>query len=327
MGNENISENKENEFENNKRNIFNIKAPEFHLSKNYPIHGNKTMEEIIKNYLEGKSDSFNKNTNNNLDEENLLTPKFKCKNNFNRHEFFNMPKKSGGKSINDEENIEPKKIFEKNSNKINNEINNNEKDVKNEKDEKDKVAIENNDNDKDKKTFQIINNNENNFINNNIKIDYEQNFIHIEKGCQNEFGILGNYPLIQEFNQPEPLIIQGNKNEDIFNKEINDINVDITRPCSNTTICKNRKSDNIFAKEEDLFSEEENFSQNNKYKNNDNSDISIGFNQNYVFLEKKPENLNEERKNFYCNYNDINDAKNSINYQEQLRFFYKNYII
>ena len=167
--------------------------------------------------------------------------------------------------------------------------------------------------------------NENNFINNNIKIDYEQNFVNIEKGCQNVFGILANYPLIQEFNQPEPLIMQGNKNEDIFNKEINDINVDITRPCSNTTICKNKNSDNIFAKEEDLFSDEENFSQNNNYKNND--DISIGFNQNYDFLEKKPENLNEVRKNFYYNYNEVNEAKNSINFQEQLRFIYKNYII
>ena len=159
--------------------------------------------------------------------------------------------------------------------------------------------------------------NENNFINNNIRIDYEQNFVNIEKGCQNAFGNLANFPLIQEFNQPEPLM-QGNKMEDIFNKEINDINIDETRPCSNTTLCKNKKEDNIFAKEEDLFSED---------KNNDNPDISIDFNQNYVFLENKPDNINEERKNFYFNYNDVNEAKNSINYQEQLRLFYKNYII
>ena len=167
--------------------------------------------------------------------------------------------------------------------------------------------------------------NENNFNNNNVKIDYEQNFVNIEKGCQNIFGNLANYPLIQEFNQPEPLIIQANKMEDIFNKEINDI--DITRPCSNTTLFKNKKDDDIFAKEEDLFSEEGNYNQNNNYKNNDNSDISIGFNQNYEFLENKPDNINEERKNCYYNYNDLNEAKNSLIYQEQLRLFYKNYII
>ena len=174
----------------------------------------------------------------------------------------------------------------------------------------------------EKNNINIVNN-ENNFSINNIKIDYEQHFVNIEKGCQNAFGNSVNYPLIQEFNHPEPIIMQGNKNEVIFNREINDINIDITRPCSNTTICKNKKTDNIFLKEEDLFSENEN----NNYKNNDNFDISIGFNQNYGFLDNKPDNINEERKNFYCNYNDVNEAKNSINYQEQLRFFYKNYII
>ena len=219
MGNENISENKENEFENNKRNIFNIKAPEFHLSKNYPIHGNKTMEEIIKIYLEGKSDSFHKNTNNNLDEENLLTPKFKCKNNINRHEFFNMPKKSGGKSINDKENIEPKKIFEKNSNKINNEINNNEKDVKNEKDEKDKVTIENNDNDKDKKTFQIINNNENNFINNNNQI--------VESGINNKnininININIDLPKIKKSKSIKKTLSESSKEKHHKSKKVNE---------------------------------------------------------------------------------------------------------
>ena len=179
------------------------------------------------------------------------------------------------------------------------------------------IKVQNN----DKNNINIANN-ENNFINNNIKIGYEQHLVNIEKGSQNVLGNLENFPLIQGFNQPEPLILQDNKIEDIFNKEINDINVDETRPCSNTTLFKNKKADNIFAKEEDLFSEDE-----NNYKNNDNSDISFGFSQNIAFLENKSDNINEERKNFDYNYNEINESKNSVNYQEQLRLFYKNYII
>ena len=144
MGNEESTLNEENE---NK--IDNIKAPEFYLNKNYPTNGNKTMEEIIKNYIDGNNDSFktdnkkiinkinNDNTNDNMNEEqNLLTPTFNTKNNFRKLENIN--------------------IFNNNLNEkvINEEVNNSLKEKEN----------------TDEKNYQIINNNKNNFINNNNQI-------------------------------------------------------------------------------------------------------------------------------------------------------------
>ena len=77
---ENNIDNNENESENNNLNISNIKAPEFYLNIFYPNQGNRTLKDIINNYLEGKSDSFKKINNNYKDDLNLLvTPKFNTK--------------------------------------------------------------------------------------------------------------------------------------------------------------------------------------------------------------------------------------------------------
>ena len=78
MGNENNFEVTRNEFDNNKTNLSN-KAPEFYINKSYPIHGNKSLKDIIRNYIDGKVDSFEINNKNVIDEKNLLTPTFNTK--------------------------------------------------------------------------------------------------------------------------------------------------------------------------------------------------------------------------------------------------------
>ena len=169
MGNENYYQNKE---ENNKIDLSNIKIPDFQINKSYPIHGNKTLKDIIQNYLDGRTDSFemdntnNKNNinNKNIDEQNRLTPKFKTKNNFERFDYLNEYKNGNNK-----ENIENNKKFEKNNKIIN--ITHTEEDLKDKKIDKD---LDNN----DKKGYKIINNNENNFINNNNQI--------VESGINNK---------------------------------------------------------------------------------------------------------------------------------------------
>ena len=145
MGNEESTLNKEEEYK-----IDNIKAPEFYLNKKYPINGNKTMEDLIKNYIDGNNDSFmteNKNTiniinndnsnDNIIEEQNLMTPTFNSKTNFRKLENIN--------------------IFNNNEHKekvINEEDDNNSK-------EKENINEAN---------YQIINNNDNKFINNNNQI-------------------------------------------------------------------------------------------------------------------------------------------------------------
>ena len=81
MGNEIETNDNNIENENNQLKISKEKAPDFFLNINYPNYGNKTLKEIIKEYLDGNSDSFhNNNTTNNID-ENLLTPTFNRKHN------------------------------------------------------------------------------------------------------------------------------------------------------------------------------------------------------------------------------------------------------
>ena len=251
MGNENISENKENKFKNNERNLTNIKAPEFYLNKNYPVQGNKTMEEIIKNYLDGKSDSFKINTNNNnLDEQNLLTSKFNSKNNGNKEALLNTYNKIENKSINDNEKIELKKIFEKNNNIINKEINNNEKDVKNEENEKeskDKIINENNDN--DKKPIQIINNNENNYIHNNNQI--------VESGIKNKnininININIDIPKIKKNKSIIKALSESSKEKHHKSKKINEYeNSEKNSIDSENIKSKSKKSKNSINNEDD----------------------------------------------------------------------------
>ena len=102
-----------------------------------------------------------------------------------------------------------------------------------------------------------------------------------------------------------------------------DISNSVTRPNSNINLLMNKKADDILPKEEELFSVEED---NNNYKNikeplyhNDNN-INMHFNQNYDLLENQPYLLNEERMN------NFNENFNASKYQEQIKFFDKNYI-
>ena len=114
MGNENNFEVTRNEFDNNKTNLSN-KAPEFYINKSYPIHGNKSLKDIIRNYIDGKVDSFEINNTNALEDKNLLTPTFNSKRNFKTFEVWNLSKNDN----NNKDNNENKEEFEKNNNDIN----------------------------------------------------------------------------------------------------------------------------------------------------------------------------------------------------------------
>ena len=189
-------------------------------------------------------------------------------------------------------------------------------------------------NDKLNNNFRLINennypNNQLNNVNNALKnlsnlnnlnnYSNTENFVNIEKDNQNFFGYFPIYPLIQDIHQIDPLIGQENKMD--INKEINDISNCVTRPCSNTVLCLQKKADDIFAKEEDIFSEEE-ISKNNNCKNiNDNSyineNINLHYNQNnYNFLDNQLGFLSEDRmNNLYYNFNEMNEVKNLQRFQ------------
>ena len=155
----------------------------------------------------------------------------------------------------------------------------------------------------------------NNFPNNGNE---NQNFLNNGNENQNFLNYLPFYPLIQEFQPIDHLFNQDNNN--LFNKENNDINnIDIancaTRPGSNTTLCIQKKPEETFAKEEDLFSVGEDFSKANNCKINnenlyENENINMRLNPNYDFLENQQGFINEERmNNFNYNFNDLNEAK------------------
>ena len=176
--------------------------------------------------------------------------------------------------------------------------------------------------------FRIINENNINSNINNFLINFntlnnypnnEHNFSGMGNDVPNILSYLAVYPFIKEYQQIEPLMGQENKSDNIFNKEINmniDIANNVTRPCSNITLNIQKKPEDIFAKEEDLFSVGE-----HNCKNNNNLYENENINQNYVFLDNHQGFLNEVRMNNYnYNYNDINEAKNIIKYQEQIKF-------
>ena len=167
------------------------------------------------------------------------------------------------------------------------------------------------------RSFNVLNN----FSNN------EQNFVNIG-GIENPnfFGCWAINPFIQELHSIDNIINQENAN--VFNKENNDLNLDIsncnTRPGSNIALCMQKRSDDIFAKEEDLFSVEEDFSKNNNSKINNENDnlypnenLNMRLNQNYDILYN----------NFNYNFNEMNDIKNPPKYQEQMKLLDKNFII
>ena len=164
----------------------------------------------------------------------------------------------------------------------------------------------------------------NNFSNN------EQNFINNGNENQNFFNYLPFYPLIHEFQSIDHLFNQDNNN--IFNKENNDMNIDIanwaTRPGSNITLCIQKRGEETFAKEEDLFSGGEDFAKANNCKMiNDNlyanENINVRLNPNFEFIENQQCFINEERmNNLNYNFNDLNEAK-----MLQIKSLDRNYII
>ncbi len=183
MGNEinyvnNDNNENNNENENNKA-FLDYKPPEFYLNKEYPIQ-DKSIQDLMQIYIDGKSDSFKNNNNiinnNNIDNNNnntnineekyLLTPKFNTK---------KVPKNIDNFNIYNKNNYENRKLFEKNNSEE--EIATITEDVKEEKEENN--IINNNTKEKnDNTTYQIINNNNNNYINNNNQI--------VESGLNNK---------------------------------------------------------------------------------------------------------------------------------------------
>ena len=126
MGNEINNEIKENENESNEKilDLNDYKPPDFFLNKEYPIQ-DKSIKEIMQNYIDGKSDSStdknnnnindlnnnninniidNNNINLNLNDQYLMTPTFNTKKECKNIDNFNINNKN-----NDEDRI----IFEK----------------------------------------------------------------------------------------------------------------------------------------------------------------------------------------------------------------------
>ena len=175
--------------------------------------------------------------------------------------------------------------------------------------------------------FRFINDNNFNSNINNVLRNFtslknfsnnEHNFLNNGNENQNFLNYIPFYPFIQEFQPIDHLYNQDNNN--LFNKENNDINnIDIancaTRPGSNITLCIQKKPEETFAKEEDLFSVGEDFSKPNNCKIiNENlyasENTNMRFNPNYDFLENQQGFTNEERMNNYnYNFNDLNEAK------------------
>ena len=277
----------------------------------------KAYEEKIKEAIEQLKD-LNNNTNSNKDSVQNNSKKIN-KNNKNLENnkiFLNVVNNND----NDKKNLNLihenfKKNFFVNKNYIYNTKNNNFNNVN-----KLTQNIENFNN------FRSINENNFNSNINNFIINFnnypnnEQNFSNIGNDAPNIFGYLAVYPFIKEYQQIDPLIGQENKSENIFNKDLNmniDIANNITRPGSNITLNMQKKPEDIFAKEEDLFSLGE-----NNCKNNNNLYGNENINQNYIFLDNNQCFLNEERMNY--NYNDINEAKNIIKYHEHIKNSYNN---
>jgi calcium-dependent protein kinase len=195
----------------------NIKAPDFHLNKNYPINGNTTMEDLIKKYINGYNDSFNKdnknifniinsNNNNNIEDQNLLTPKLNTKAHY--HNFDNIY------------------LFNKNDN----DNNNKDKTIINKEKEKENI---------DKAKYQIINKNENNFINNNnqiIKTDIKNKNININININIDIPKIKSKSIIKSLNESSKEKHHKNK------KSNNDENSDEKHKNSTKYETKNNKN-------------------------------------------------------------------------------------
>ena len=163
----------------------------------------------------------------------------------------------------------------------------------------------------------IVNNGPKNFNTLNNFNDYSsnENCINNDKENQNFLGYFPLYPPNQVFHQIDQMFDNENK-IDLF-KEIKDLSNSVTRPCSNNDLCLKKKTENIFVKEEDLYSEEELFKNSNSQgiDNNSCEKENLNHNCNYPFFYDG-QFLNEERmNNINYNENDINEAKNLQKYQ------------
>ena len=161
-----------------------------------------------------------------------------------------------------------------------------------------------------------VNNSLKNFSSLNNFNDYSsnENCVNNDKENQNFLGCFPIYPLNQEFHQNDQTIDNGYKIE--FVKDIKDSSNCVTRPCSNNDLSLQKNSENLFIKEEDLYSKEELSKNNCNQSINDNSceKESLIHNCDYPFFEAG-QFLNEERMN------NINDNMNEISETENLQKF------
>jgi hypothetical protein len=163
----------------------------------------------------------------------------------------------------------------------------------------------------------IVNNGLKNVNTLNIFNDYSsnENCINNDKENQNFLDCFPIYQPNQDFHQTNQMIDNENK-IDLF-KEIKDLSNCATRQCSNNDLCLQKKPENIFVKEKDLYSEEELSKNNNSQGIDDNSceKENLIYNCNYPFFYDG-QFLNEERmNNINYNENDINETKNLQKFQ------------
>ena len=153
-----------------------------------------------------------------------------------------------------------------------------------------------------------------NTLNNFNDYSNNENCVNNDKENQNFLGCFPIDPSRQDFHQDDQLI--DNENKIDFFKDIKDLSNCITRPCSKKYLCFQKKTENIFVKQEDLYSEEM-LSKNNNQSIDDNSCEKENLNQNCNFPFFDDEQfLNEERmNNINYNINDLNEKKNFQKYQ------------
>ena len=196
-------------------------------------------------------------------------------------------------NIIEENNLPTKEPAKLKKPKLNNKINklflnnNNEKIIKEEKNINEKINV----NMMPKLNNIFINYNEmplklnmNDFEKHYFKENKEPNLFNLDKENQNYISFFPGI-ILQE---PEQFIPE-NKIEqklDIYNAS--------TRPNSQNTLCNEQKDENIFVKDEDLESLDENKNMNHNLFQNDNYLINDGYNSNYNFFGNQPNLLNAQ---------------------------------
>ena len=245
---------------------------------------------------------------------------------------FHNQKKYGKKKIEEEYEAKIKDALNQLS------ANNQQKNLNNKNKKNDNNIIVNNSNISIKNSYpNLFFNNNNNFNNNNFGNNDQFNSENLckffplplcqqtMKNCQQtSFSIESdnsnnNSPSLLEksnnnLNNKLDFILD--KNEEVIN--INGINIAdcVTRPCSNNELCNEKRPNDIFAKDEDLFSlNDENYPSDIYNKNFINVNNSLNGDN---FLNEN----NEMSENFGLGFN-----KEISNYDEQINFMQKNYFI